>query len=164
MAWLSERRLRKVWSMSEACFLVAEESNARQTDTMTVETELGTAASRFFLRVLLSSRRSLHAFSKEESAWWTVWRQASRYETCTVQLRWSIRQALRDVFRESLYLYHIGQCSTRHVAQFWVDSGPPSWIYVLPGPTESSITWPWCWLPLPFWELLCWWQSPSSGC
>ena len=62
-------------------------------------------ASRFFLLQRFSLRLFLRESSKEETAWWIMWRQVTRSAARVDHWRWSMWQAPRDFFRESLYRF-----------------------------------------------------------
>ena len=62
-------------------------------------------ASRFFLLQRFSLRLFLRESSKEETAWWIIWRQVMRSAARVYHWRWSMWQAPRDFFRKSLYRF-----------------------------------------------------------
>ncbi len=66
---------------------------------------MSAGGTRFFLFLLMSSILALRVSSKSEMAWWTVRRQESRSAACVTHWRWSMQQAVRDFFKESLYRF-----------------------------------------------------------
>ena len=80
--------------------------------TVVVETSL------FFLLWRFSLRLFLQESSKEETAWWIMWRQVTRQAARVDHWQWSMWQALRDFFRESLHRF-LGAALLRWPAESW---------------------------------------------